>query len=78
MATVRNAGPVAVTPVGLLAKRWMGLWPLSAMVVAPELLERNSGITPNEIKTDLNTRKRQQSLIAQMLRTAYNSDGVKP
>ena len=40
VATVRNAGPVTVTPVGLLAIRWMGLWPSSAMVVAPELLER--------------------------------------
>ena len=40
MATVRNAGPVTVTPVGLLAIRCMGLWPSSAMVVAPELLER--------------------------------------
>ena len=40
VATVRNAGPVAVTPVGLHAIRWMGLWPSSAMVVAPELLER--------------------------------------
>ena len=40
VATVRNAGPVAVTPVGLLAIRWMGLWPSSAMVVALELLER--------------------------------------
>ena len=40
VATVRNAGPVAVTPVGLHAIRWMGLWPSSAMVVALELLER--------------------------------------
>ena len=40
MATVRNTGPVAVTPVGLLAKSWIGLWPLSAMLVAPKLLER--------------------------------------
>ena len=40
MATVRNAGPVTVTSVGLLAIRWMGLWPSSAMVVALELLER--------------------------------------
>ena len=41
MATVRNAGPMAVTPVGLLAIRWMGLWPSSAMVVALELIESN-------------------------------------
>ena len=41
VATVRNAGPMAVTPVGLLAIRWMGLWPSSAMVVALELLESN-------------------------------------
>ena len=41
VATVRNAGPVAVTPVGLHAIRWMGLWPSSAMVVALELLESN-------------------------------------
>ena len=40
MATVRNAGPVTVTPVGLHAIRWMGLWQSSAMVVALELLER--------------------------------------
>ena len=40
LATVRNTGPVTVTSVGLLAIRWMGLWPSSAMVVAPELLER--------------------------------------
>ena len=40
VATVRNAGPVTVTPVGLHAIRWMGLWPSSAMVVALELLER--------------------------------------
>ena len=40
VATVRNAGPVAVTPLGLHAIRWMGLWPSSAMVVALELLER--------------------------------------
>ena len=39
---------------------------------------RRAVITPNEFKTDLNTRKRQQSLIAKMLQTAYNSDGVKP
>ena len=39
-ATVRKAWPVTVTPVGLLAMRCMGLWPSSAMVVAPELLER--------------------------------------
>ena len=32
---------MAVTPVGLLAIRWMGLWPSSAMVVALELLESN-------------------------------------
>ena len=44
VAVVRNAGPVAVTPVGLLAIRWMGLWPSSAMVVAPELLERKCQI----------------------------------
>ena len=41
VATVRNAGPMAVTPVGLLAIRWMGLWPSSAMVVPLELLESN-------------------------------------
>ena len=40
VATVRNAPPVTVTPVGLLARRCMGLWPSSAMVVAPELFER--------------------------------------
>ena len=40
VATVRNAGPVTVTSVGLLAIMWMGLWPSLAMVVAPELLER--------------------------------------
>ena len=32
-AVVRNAGPVAVIPVGLLEIKWMGLWPSSAMLV---------------------------------------------
>ena len=37
MATVRNAGPVAVTPVGLLEIKWMGMWPSSAMLMALKL-----------------------------------------
>ena len=39
MAVVRNAGPVAVTPVGLLEIKWMGLWPSSAMLVALKVIE---------------------------------------
>ena len=33
VAVVRNDGPVAVIPVGLLEIKWMGLWPSSAMLV---------------------------------------------
>ena len=39
MAVVRNAQPVAVTPMALLEVKWMGLWPSSAMLVALKVVE---------------------------------------